>query len=176
MRHTSCLQVTTCATGREALDFLHGHSSRAQIVLKDSEPGQCDAARLLRRLQEAGLAEVPVVGECSRRCLARRAQRIWATSGRCISAAYLCRRAAHTPGPSPLLHPPIAAVMSSQDSHDAVERCLAAGAADYLLKPLRANELKTLWTRLRRAGAGGGDAAAPGPADGSRQGSEETRM
>lgn len=39
-------------------------------------------------------------------------------------------------------------VMSSQDDRDTVVKCLHLGAADYLVKPLRHNELRNLWTRV----------------------------
>jgi hypothetical protein len=38
--------------------------------------------------------------------------------------------------------------MSSQDDRETVVKCLHLGAADYLVKPLRHNELRNLWTRV----------------------------
>lgn len=38
--------------------------------------------------------------------------------------------------------------MSSQDEREQVVKCLGAGAIDYLIKPLRRNELRHIWTRL----------------------------
>lgn len=73
-------------------------------------------------------------------------------------------------------------MVSSQDSREAVERALAAGAADYLVKPLRANELRTLWMHVWRGGGGGGDGGSNSGCDSPQhgaspgQGSEETRM
>lgn len=40
--------------------------------------------------------------------------------------------------------------MSSYDSLDIVFRCLSKGAADYLVKPVRKNELKNLWQHVWR--------------------------
>lgn len=56
------------------------------------------------------------------------------------------------PGP-PLNHSPPpgtapAAVISSYDSRDVVLKCLSLGASDYWIKPLRANEVRNLWTRV----------------------------
>lgn len=41
-------------------------------------------------------------------------------------------------------------VMSSHDSLDIVYRCLFKGAADFLVKPVRKNELKNLWQHVWR--------------------------
>ncbi|CAN0870967.1 Two-component response regulator-like APRR1 [Linum grandiflorum] len=41
-------------------------------------------------------------------------------------------------------------MMSAQDEVSTVVKCLRFGAADYLVKPLRSNELLTLWTHMWR--------------------------
>lgn len=41
-------------------------------------------------------------------------------------------------------------VMSAQDEVSVVVKCLRLGAADYLVKPLRTNELLNLWTHMWR--------------------------
>ncbi len=49
------------------------------------------------------------------------------------------------------------AVVSSCDKQEVAVKCLALGAIDFLIKPLRSNELRQLWTRLfwwRRSGPG----------------------
>lgn len=40
--------------------------------------------------------------------------------------------------------------MSSQDSITLVLKCMLRGAADYLIKPMRRNELKNLWQHVWR--------------------------
>lgn len=40
--------------------------------------------------------------------------------------------------------------MSAQDEVSIVVKCLRHGAADYLVKPLRTNELLNLWTHMWR--------------------------
>lgn len=40
------------------------------------------------------------------------------------------------------------AVTSTQDRQEVVLQCLASGAADFWVKPLRLNEVRVLWTRL----------------------------
>eukprot|EP00195_Chlamydomonas_chlamydogama_P005520 CAMPEP_0202894608 /NCGR_PEP_ID=MMETSP1392-20130828/3977_1 /ASSEMBLY_ACC=CAM_ASM_000868 /TAXON_ID=225041 /ORGANISM="Chlamydomonas chlamydogama, Strain SAG 11-48b" /LENGTH=1255 /DNA_ID=CAMNT_0049579353 /DNA_START=133 /DNA_END=3900 /DNA_ORIENTATION=+ len=48
-------------------------------------------------------------------------------------------------------------LMSSQDEREVVMKCLTLGAIDYLVKPLRHNELRHIWTRVwwwRRSGLG----------------------
>jgi response regulator of citrate/malate metabolism len=42
------------------------------------------------------------------------------------------------------------AVMSSQDSIKTVYKCMLRGAADYLVKPIRKNELRNLWQHVWR--------------------------
>ncbi|TYH34092.1 hypothetical protein ES332_D13G105300v1 [Gossypium tomentosum] len=41
-------------------------------------------------------------------------------------------------------------MMSAQDEVSIVVKCLRLGAADYLVKPLRTNELLNLWTHMWR--------------------------
>ena len=41
-------------------------------------------------------------------------------------------------------------MMSTQDEVSLVVKCLRLGAADYLVKPLRTNELLNLWTHMWR--------------------------
>ena len=38
--------------------------------------------------------------------------------------------------------------MSSNGDREAVMKCLHSGAADYLVQPLRQNELQNLWTKV----------------------------
>jgi hypothetical protein len=52
--------------------------------------------------------------------------------------------AASNPTP-PKMNP---AVVSSQNDRELVEKCLLLGAADFLCKPLRHNELSNLWVRV----------------------------
>lgn len=42
------------------------------------------------------------------------------------------------------------AVMSSHDSMGLVFKCLSKGAVDFLVKPIRKNELKILWQHVWR--------------------------
>lgn len=52
-------------------------------------------------------------------------------------------------------------MMSSQDSVSTVYKCMMRGAADYLVKPIRRNELSNLWQHVWRRKA----SAANGPQD-----------
>lgn len=40
--------------------------------------------------------------------------------------------------------------MSSHDSIGTVHKCMMRGAADFLMKPIRINELKNLWQHVWR--------------------------
>jgi DNA-binding response OmpR family regulator len=42
------------------------------------------------------------------------------------------------------------AVMSKEDSVSTVYKCMLRGAADYLVKPIRRNELRNLWQHVWR--------------------------
>lgn len=42
------------------------------------------------------------------------------------------------------------AVMSSQDSINTVYKCMTRGVSDYLVKPIRKNELRNLWQHVWR--------------------------
>ncbi len=39
-------------------------------------------------------------------------------------------------------------MVSSNDEREVVVKCLTLGAIDYLIKPLRHNELRHIWTRV----------------------------
>ena len=45
--------------------------------------------------------------------------------------------------------------MSSEASQEAIRKAFAVGAVDYLIKPIRRNEVVTLWQHVWRSGAGG---------------------
>uniref|UniRef100_A0A453HMQ4 Response regulatory domain-containing protein n=1 Tax=Aegilops tauschii subsp. strangulata TaxID=200361 RepID=A0A453HMQ4_AEGTS len=47
-------------------------------------------------------------------------------------------------------HSSIAMVMSSQDSIGTVLKCMQNGAVDFLVKPVRKNELRNLWQHVWR--------------------------
>lgn len=42
------------------------------------------------------------------------------------------------------------AVMSSKDSISTVLKCMVKGASDFLIKPVRKNELRNLWQHVWR--------------------------
>ena len=44
----------------------------------------------------------------------------------------------------------VVAVMSSHDSMGLIFKCLSKGAVDFLVKPIRKNELKILWQHVWR--------------------------
>ncbi|PNH02256.1 Two-component response regulator-like APRR1, partial [Tetrabaena socialis] len=60
------------------------------------------------------------------------------------NACRLLKRMAKTEG---LARTPVV-VTSSQDERETVMSCLSLGAIDYLIKPLRQNELRHIWTRV----------------------------
>ncbi|GAA0164390.1 winged helix/forkhead transcription factor [Lithospermum erythrorhizon] len=52
-------------------------------------------------------------------------------------------------------------MMSSQDSVSTVYKCMLRGAADFLVKPVRKNELKNMWQHVWRRQASSGGAHGP---------------
>ncbi|XP_006347516.1 two-component response regulator-like APRR5 [Solanum tuberosum] len=52
-------------------------------------------------------------------------------------------------------------MMSSNDSVSTVYRCMLRGAADFLVKPVRKNELKNLWQHVWRRRAASGSSQGP---------------
>lgn len=70
-------------------------------------------------------------------------------------------------------------VVSNHDDRSTVVRCLAQGAADYWIKPLRSNEVRNLWTRVWWRKSGPDAPTLPPNADGvgesSGDASDETR-
>ncbi|KAJ4904359.1 Two-component response regulator-like APRR9 [Raphanus sativus] len=66
-------------------------------------------------------------------------------------------------------------MMSSQDSMAMVLKCMLRGAADYLIKPMRKNELKNLWQHVWRRLTLRGDHTAHAPSlPASQQNLEDT--
>ncbi|GER33432.1 pseudo-response regulator 5 [Striga asiatica] len=64
-------------------------------------------------------------------------------------------------------------MMSSQDSVSTVYKCMLKGAADFLVKPIRKNELRNLWQHVWRKQASS-TGAGLGPPDESVQQKDET--
>ncbi|XP_058786677.1 two-component response regulator-like APRR9 isoform X2 [Vicia villosa] len=56
-------------------------------------------------------------------------------------------------------------MMSSQDSVSTVYKCMCRGAADYLVKPIRINELRNLWQHVWRRQSSTATAGINGPQD-----------
>ncbi|KAI5405388.1 two-component response regulator-like APRR9 isoform X2 [Lathyrus oleraceus] len=56
-------------------------------------------------------------------------------------------------------------MMSSQDSVSTVYKCMLRGAADYLVKPIRINELRNLWQHVWRRQSSTATAGINGPQD-----------
>ncbi|WJX40604.1 hypothetical protein P8452_28059 [Trifolium repens] len=56
-------------------------------------------------------------------------------------------------------------MMSSQDSVSTVYKCMCRGAADYLVKPIRINELRNLWQHVWRRQSLTANAGINGPQD-----------
>ncbi|CAM6096262.1 unnamed protein product [Calypogeia fissa] len=70
-------------------------------------------------------------------------------------------------------------MMSSHDSLDIVFRCLSKGAADFLVKPVRKNELKNLWQHVWRCqsscGSGSGGSGS-GSGNGLKVGRQKSKV
>ena len=68
--------------------------------------------------------------------------------------------------------------MSSQSSQEAVLKAFEAGARDYLVKPIRKNEVTTLWQHLWRFSqtSGGSSPSAPAPGAGVAAGAAGAQL
>ncbi len=136
----SC-QVTAVKTAREGLQLLLDaeHGAGFDLVLKEHDPPGANACRLLKRMAKTeGLTRIPVVGKY--RCgFLGSFWRVWRYEEATLSLSlpalgYLLRY--------------LPAVTSTQDERETVMSCLSLGAIDYLIKPLRQNELRHIWTRV----------------------------
>ncbi len=116
-------------TSKEALRLLEDQPSAFDICLKDHDPPRTSASRLLRLMAASSRALPPVIGELFFAGVQDNSFRIHSTQPFTLES-------------------PLRAVVSSQDDREMVLKCLSLGAIDYLVKPLRRNELRHIWTRL----------------------------
>ena len=157
--------VTTADGGKAALRLLNETPDRFALVLSDVQMPDMDGGRLLECM--ALELDVPVISASPQRRAPARGRRGASAapaprgavgSSRCV----LTRRR-----PAGSLVP---AVMSANGETSVVLRGITHGAVDYLLKPVRIEELRNIWqhvVRRRREGS-------PGPPPSTRE--EEERV
>lgn len=131
--------MTVLQTAKQAMSLLEAAPADYDLILKQHDPShKIDAARLILQLKSSdcvALRNLPVAGEKSISLEApfargRRLRRQPCRHVKCVST---------------LLS---SAVTSTCDGKEAVLRCLHLGAAEYLIYPLRVNELLVLGTRI----------------------------
>ena len=125
-------QVFAVQTSKAALQLLAGPSAMPfDIVLKEHDPPKANACRLLRRMARCDLlSKIPVIGE------------FWPVILSAFDDRYFVKCWVD-------LHLSCTfTVTSALDDREEVMKCLTFGAIDYLIKPLRHNELRHVWTRV----------------------------
>lgn len=128
-------QVHSVRTSKEALELLSPAASNNvdeapfDIIIKEHEPQDgANACRLLRRM-----ARTTLLSKCPVVCESAKYKNI------CHSqiCAWFIQQSTFP-----------FAVVSTNDEREVVVKCLTLGAIDYLIKPLRHNELRHIWTRV----------------------------
>lgn len=118
--------VTEADSGAKALELLK--TTRVDLILTDHEPPASDCCDFIRSVLENPKTQlVPIVGAFFTRTPGERRNLQFLSSARLF-----------------------AAVMSSRGDKHVMAKVFHAGAADFLLKPLRRNELRTIWTHVWR--------------------------
>lgn len=155
-------QVTACKTSQDAIQVLKaqqgpGGAANFDLILKEHCPSSgTNAARFLRRAQTEPLLQgIPVIGEHLRHCRSKTLVFVFlgplAASQHSLHSflGFLSFAAQHLDiAAQNLILEPFLAVASATEDRDVMVNCLQLGAADFMLKPLRASELRNLWARV----------------------------
>ena len=145
------MQVTACNTSQQAIQILKEQDAEEgkagfDLILKEHCPSNgSNACRLLKKAQtEPALQGIPIIGSFLSLCLA--APQNWhGGHGRGALSIMSASSNRSTLQPSDQLD---CAVASTTEDRDVMVNCLQLGAADYMMKPLRLNELRNLWARV----------------------------
>ena len=132
-------------TAKQGLELLEAAPEAFDLILKQHDPKhRIDAARMMSRLRSSNstsLRSLPVAGKENTAACGH-----WKWSSvRSIESTPSCTGKVLLYGVGGL---GAFAVTSTCDEREAVLQCLRMGAADYLIHPLRINELLVLGTRI----------------------------
>ncbi|KAJ9560049.1 hypothetical protein OSB04_005209 [Centaurea solstitialis] len=117
-------QVTTARSPRQVIDALNAEGPDIDIILSEVDLPMAKGLKMLKYImRDKDLRRIPVISKLP----------FFSGLLEIVIVYYL-------------LFP----VMSAQDEVALVVKCLRLGAADYLVKPLRTNELLNLWTHMWR--------------------------
>ena len=175
--------MTTFTRGAEALKTLRERRDDFDIVLSDVHMPDMDGFKLLEHI--ALELDVPVMSACPPSPKTSGCLEIFPSLARRNPTSKSSRSL--SPSGSRLTSPPrlalVSAVMSANCATDVVLRGIIHGAVDYLLKPVRIEELRNIWqhvVRRRRDTSAqkddsGGDSGKPAASGSSGEGSKGTK-
>lgn len=124
--HVLWFTVISVKSPRQVIDALNAEGPNIDLILSEVDLPMAKGLKMLKYIMSKELQRIPVI---SKLCCS------WIHflfSFSSSSSFFLL------------------AVMSALDEVTLVVKCLRLGAADYLVKPLRTNELLNLWTHMWR--------------------------
>lgn len=133
-----CVKLYVCAVaavadGLKAWELLKGRPHNVDLILTEVDLPSISGYALLSLIMEHDTCKnIPVI------------------SMLLPPFSYCCRKSCQHVKFTHTQSSFLSAVMSSNDSVSTVYRCMLRGAADFLVKPVRKNELKNLWQHVWR--------------------------
>lgn len=137
-----CLTVTSVKSARQVIDALNAEGQYIDMILVEVDLPVKKGMKLLKYIaRDKELCRIPVISKSRIFIFSRNFLALF-LFGKLYPVSYQCFCFNFLGGG--------VKVMSAQDEVSIVVKCLRLGAADYLVKPLRTNELLNLWTHMWR--------------------------
>lgn len=129
------ISVTSVRSARQLIDVLRAQAADIDIILAEVDLPVAKGFKMLKYItRDKDLRRIPIISMFFF-FFPTAFPRLWCTFHVADSYRHFCLNKS---------------VMSSQDEVSVVVKCLRLGPADYLVKPLRTNELLNLWTHMWR--------------------------